>query len=574
MMTGRVPFEGDSVLSIALKQETEIPADPRQLNAQITEDLSHVILKCLEKDRENRYQSVGEVSSELSRIEKGFPVTERDIPKIKPDVEKVGKFKWKSSLLYGSAVVLLILLIIVGHSLFTGNREAIDSIAVLPLENLSGNPEQEYFADGMTEALISELTKMSALRRVISRTSVMQYKGAPKSMPEIAQELNVDTVVEGSVLLVGEKVRITVQLIEAEADKFLWADSYERDLSNILELQRELARTVVQEINIVLTPEEATRLKRSPQVNPESYHLYLKGRFFWNKRTEADLRKAIEFFKEAIIKDPNYALAYVGLADSYITLPDYSSFPPEEANSKAKELITKALELDNKLAEAHNTLAVVLSESLNWEEAEREFQRAIELNPGHATAHHWYALHLMYMARFDEAIEEIKRALELDPLSLVINRNVGQVCFFARQYDDAIEALKKTIEMDPNFPYAHFFLGAAYSQKSMYEEALAEFQKESNIAWIAITYVRMGKRGEAQNMLEELLVQSKKEYVSPFNIAVVYFVLGENDQGFKWLEKAYEEGIGERLLKISPALDNVRSDPRYKTLLKKVGLDK
>jgi len=284
MMTGRVPFEGDTSLSIALKHKTEAPRDPRQFNAQIPEHLSRLILKCMEKDKEKRYQGADELLSELEKVEKGIPTTEKVLPQRKPLIEKIIKFGWKKSILYGGGfTVLLVLIIMGGIFLFTERQEAIDSIAVLPLENTSGDPGQEYFADGMTEALISELTKISALRRVISRTSVMQYKGARKSMPEIARELNVDAVVEGSVLLVGEKVRITAQLIEAAADRNLWADSYERDLSNILALQRDLARTIVQEIKIVLTPEEVTRLERSPLVNPEAYSLYLKGRFFWKK---------------------------------------------------------------------------------------------------------------------------------------------------------------------------------------------------------------------------------------------------------------------------------------------------
>ncbi|UCC39673.1 MAG: protein kinase [Candidatus Aminicenantes bacterium] len=329
MMTGRAPFRGDTSLSVALKHKTEIPPDPRQLNAQIPEVLSQLILKCLEKDKENRYQSASEVSTELSRIERSITTTEREVSKRKPEMEKAVKFKWKNIIVFGGAVALIILLIVGGLSLLTEKREeAVDSIAVLPLENLSGNPEKEYFADGMTEALISELTKISGLQRVISRTSVMRYKGVRKSMPEIARELNVGIMVEGSVLLVGDRVRITAQLIEAETDRHIWADSYERDLSNILELQRELARTIAQEIKIALTPEEETRLMKSPRVNPEAYHLFLRGRFFWNRRTGEDLKKAIEYFEEAIEIDPDYALAYVGLADSYLTIPDYSSFQP------------------------------------------------------------------------------------------------------------------------------------------------------------------------------------------------------------------------------------------------------
>jgi len=584
MMTGRAPFRGDTSLSIALKHKTEIPPDPRQFNAQIPEVLSQLILKCLEKDKENRYQSASEVSTELSRIEEVITTTEKGVFRRKPEAEKVVEFRWKNILLFGGAVALIILLIVGGLSLFTEREEAIDSIAVLPIENLSGDPDQEYFADGMTEALISELTKISGLQRVISRTSVMRYKGIRKSMPEIARELNVGIMVEGSVLLVGEKVRITAQLIEAETDRHIWADSYERDLSNILELQRELARTIAQQIKIALTPEEETRLMKSPRINPEAYHLYLRGRFFWNRRTGEDLKKAIEYFEGAIEIDPDYALAYIGLADSYLTIPDYSSFPPDEAYPKARELITKALELESNLAEAHNSLAVVLSNFWNWEEAEREFNRTIELNPNYATAHHWYAFHLILMARIDEAIEEIRRAHELDPLSLVINRNMGQMLYYGRQYDKAIEALQRTLELDPDFVYTHLELGWVYLKKTMYDEALRALLRERRLsatwdpyveAWIGVAYALMDKRDEAHQILNDFLERSKQTYVPPYCLAILYFALGEKDQGFIWLERGYEKR-DKRLafLQLDPVFENISSDPRYIALLKKMGLKK
>jgi len=584
MVTGRVPFEGEIPLSIALKHKTEAPPDPRDENPQIPEDLSRLILRCMEKDKERRYQSAEELLSDLRNIEKGIPTTEKVLPERKPEAEKIGKIKWKSYILYGGAAILLILLIVGGIYLFTERREPIDSIAVLPLENLSGDPEQEYFADGMTDELIGELAKIKALQRVISRTSVMQYKGVKKPLPEIARELNVDAVVEGSVLLVGEQVRIRIQLIEARTDRHLWADSYERDLSNILALQGELARAIAGEIKVTLTQDEEERLVSARPVNPEAYQHYLKGRWFWNKRTEEDLKKAIEYFEQAIEIDPSYAMAYAGLADSYIILPDYSSIPPKEAYPKAEEAALKALEMDDTLAEAHASLAAIKDDYYwDWEGAEREYKQAIELNPGYATAHHWYALHLMYMARFDEAIVEIKRAHELDPLSLVINRNIGQVFCYAHQYEQAIEALQRTIEMNPDFSYAHYFLGLVCLEKSMYEEALEELHKEKELsrgwnknleAWIGIAYVRMGNRGEAKEVLDGLMERSKEEYVSPYNIAIIYFALGENDKGFEWLDKGYEERDHWLCyLKIDPPFDSVRSDPRFIALLKKMGLE-
>jgi len=584
MVTGRVPFAGDTPFSIAFKHKSETPKDPKEVNAQIPEDLSRLILRCMEKDKGSRYQRAEELLSELSKIEKGIPTTERIVPKRRPEAEKIGKIKWRNYLLYGGAAILLILLIVGGIYLFTGRREPIDSIAVLPLKNLSGDPEQEYFADGMTEALISELAQIKALQRVISSTSVMRYKGKDKSLPEIARELNVDAVVEGSVLLVGERVRITAQLIEAKTDRHLWAQRYERDLRDVLTLQSDVARDIASEIKLTLTPEEQARLASARPVNPEAYQLYLKGRLFWNRRTEEGLKRGIEYFEQAIEIDPNYALAYAGLADSYHLLPWYSTFPPNEAYPKANEAALKALEIDNTIAEAHASLAAIkMNYDWDWEGAEREFQRAIELNPNYATVHHWYAFYFMWMARFDESIAEIKRALELDPLSLIINCDLGQLFYYARQYDQAIEALQKTLEIDPNFISAHAFLGSVYLQKSMYEEALAEFQKEKKLPrglpfvenLIGVTYAKMGKRDEAQQVLDDIMKRSKHEYISPYLLAVIYFSLGENDQGFEWLEKAYEERDPELIyLKIEPAFDSIRSNPRFIALLKKVGLDK
>ncbi|NIM90718.1 MAG: protein kinase [Candidatus Aminicenantes bacterium] len=584
MVTGRIPFEGNSALDIALKHKTEIATDPRQFNAQVPEELSQVILKCLEKEREKRYQSSFEMNSELSRIEKSLAKAKRKVPKIKAAVGEVEKLKWKKLLLYGGAAVVLILLIAGGISLFTGRDKAIDSIAVLPLENLSNDPEQEYFADGMTESLISELSKISGLQRVISRTSVMKYKGASKIMPEIAQELNVGVVVEGSVLLVGKRVRITVQLIEAAVDRHLWADSYERDLSNILELQRELARSIAQQIKVVLTPEEVTRLTKLPSINPEAFRLYLKGRFFWNKRTGQDLKKAIEHFEEAIGLDPKYALPYIGLADSYSTLPDYISFPPEEAISKAKDSITKALELDKELGEAHSSLAVILSDSWNWEEAEEEFKRALELNPHYATAHHWYAFYLMRRGRINEAIEKIERAHELDPLSLVINRNLGQFYYYGAHYEKALEALQRAFELDPNFVYIHLHFAWVYLQKSMFEEALTALQKERQLsktwdpyveAWVGVAYALMKRRDEARPILNDFLERAKETYIPSYCVAIIYFALGEKDKGFVWLEKGYEKR-DKRLsfLQSDPIFTEISTDPRYIALLKKMGLKK
>jgi len=585
MVTGRIPFEGDSALSIALKHKTETPPDPRQFNAQIPEGLSQVILKCLEKDRENRYQSAGELSSVLSRIEKILPTTERKVPKKKPDAEKVSKFKWKSLLLYGGAVILLILLIAGGISLFTGRQEVLDSIAVLPLENLFKDPEQEYFADGMTEALISELSKISGLKRVISRTSVMKYKGAGKTMPEIARELNVGIVVEGSVLLVGEKVRITAHLIEAAAERYLWSDSYERDLSDILALQRELARTITQEIKIVLTPEEVTRLERSPLVNPEAYSLYLKGRFFWNKRTRESLRKAVEYFERAIRIYPDCALSYAGIADAYISMGDYYILNPKEAYLKAKSAATKALEIDETLAEAYTSLAYIKHYlDLDWIGVEEGFKKALSINPNYSTAHSWYSNILNSLGRLNEAMAEIKRAQELDPLSPPIITGVGVSFYFARNYNKAIEQCKRALEVNSDFPWAHSVLGDVYIQKSLYKEAISEKRlaldfsggSPEYLAELAYAYGFSGNKEEARKILTELQEREKQEYIPVCEVVFVYISIDEREDALKSLELAVErrELSWELLnIKVDPLFDSLRSEARFTDLLKKLGLE-
>lgn len=576
MVTGQLPFEGETPLSIAMKHKTETPRNPRMLNPQITEELSLLIIKCMEKDKEKRCRSAGEVLSELEKIEKGTRVTEKIPPEKKHAAEKAVKIR-KRALIYGAAVVLVALLGWAGFSLLSRREKPMDSIAVLPFENLSGNPEQVYFADGMTEALISELVKIKALNRVISRTSVMQYKGTRTPMPKIARELNVDVIVEGSVLLLGDKVRLMAQLIHGPTDRHFWAESYERNLSDVLALQGELAKIIAQQIKVSLTVEEEQRLSSGRSVKPEAYEAYLKGRFYLNKRTEDGMKKSVEYFEKAIEIDPSYAAAQAGLADSWILLGDYMFIPPKAVIPKAKEAAKKALEMDDSLAEAHNSLAYAsFIFDRDWASAEKGFKRAIELNPNYAAAHQWYGELLTARRRFDEAIKEIRRAQELDPLSLIINAMSGRTYYYAREYDRAIEQYRKTLEIDPDFFFAYRDLGKVYVQKKIYEEALAAEKKANDEAWIGIAYAKMGKFDEARNVLENLIERSKRSY-SPqlfYKIAILYFSLEETDHGFKWLDAAYEERDSQLLrINVEPIFDGVRSDPRFKAMLKRLGLE-
>jgi TolB-like protein/DNA-binding winged helix-turn-helix (wHTH) protein/Flp pilus assembly protein TadD len=457
----------------------------------------------------------------------------------------------------------------------------IRSLAVLPLENLSGDASQNYFADGMTDELITDLAQISALR-VISRTSVMAYKGARKPLPQIARELNVDAVVEGTVLHSGDQVRITAQLIEASTDKHLWSQSYEGEFRDTLALQNRVAREIADQIRINLTPQEQAALKNVRVVNPEAYESYLKGRYFWNKRTADGLKAALAYFNQAIEEDPKYAQAYSGLADTYALLGDwqYAVMTPKEAFPKAKAAAIKALELDSALGEAHNSLAFVL-DGFDWDfdSAGKEFRRAIELNPGYATAHHWYAWHLSLLGRYDEAIAEMRKAENLDPLSLIINADLAELLVLAHSYDESIQQSRKTIEMDPNFALAHNQLAQAYLQKHMYDKAVAELQKAvqlsggspTSMANLARAYVLSGNRSEAEKLLSDLKKRSNPGHSNASEIAMIYASLGDTDQAMSWLEKGYEERFNPGVL-LRPGFDPLRSDSRFQNLVHRIGL--
>src|SRR5271170_4088662 len=458
---------------------------------------------------------------------------------------------------------------------------AIRSLAVLPLDNLSGDAAQNYFADGMTDELITDLAQISALR-VISRTSVMVYKGARKPLPQIARELNVDAVVEGTVLRAGDRVRITAQLIDASTDKHVWSQSYEGDLRDTLALQDRVARAIAEQIRINLTPREQAALKNVQVVHAEAYESYLKARYFWNKRTADGLRVALAYFNQAIEEDPNYAQAYSGLADTYALLGDwqYAVMTPKEALPKAKAAASKALQLDDSLGEAHNSLAFCL-DGFNWDldAGGREFRRAIELNPGYATAHHWYAWHLSLLGQYDQAIGEMKKAENLDPLSLIINADFAEPLLLAHSYDESIEQSRKTIAMDPNFALAHNQLAQAYLEKQMNAEAVAELQKAlalspgspTIMANLARAYVASGRRSAAEELLGELKKRSSPIASYAPEIAVIYAALGDKDQAMKWLEKGFEERFNPGVLP-RPGLDPLRSDPRFQELIRRIGL--
>jgi len=457
----------------------------------------------------------------------------------------------------------------------------IRSLAVLPLESLSGDASQDYFADGMTDALIADLGQISALR-VISRTSVMTYKRVRRPLPEIARELNVEAVVEGTVMRSGERVRITAQLIQVPDEKHLWAQSYEGDLQDTLALQNNVARAIAEQIQVTLNRQEEAALGNSKKVNPEAYDAYLKGRYFWNKRTGEGLKKAVDYFDRAIAAAPGYANAYSGLADSYALMGDweYGILSPRDAFPRAKAAATKALALDDKLSEAHTSLAFILDlYDWSWASAEQEYKRALALNPGYATAHHWYAWHLMVMGRIGEGIAELKKAESLDPLSLIISADLADALCIARRYDESVEQSRRTTAMDPYFAVAHYQLGQALEQKHKHDEAIAEFRRAIELAGgnttfesnLANAYAVSGRKAEAMNIVKDLESRQSQGSSTAANIASIYVGLGDNARAMIWLNKAYQARFNPSIL-LRPVFDPLRSDPRFQDLLRRIGV--
>jgi TolB-like protein/DNA-binding winged helix-turn-helix (wHTH) protein len=480
-------------------------------------------------------------------------------------------------------VLAMVLAASLSWVLYSRNQASpkIRSLAVLPLESLSGDASQDYFADGMTDELITDLGQISALR-VISRTSMMTYKHVRKLLPEIARELNVDAVVEGTVLRSGERVRITAQLIRVPVERHIWAQSFEGDLRDTLVLQKSVARSIAEQIQASLNQREQAALEHSKVVNAEAYEVYLKGRYFWNKRTRDGLTKAIEYFNRAIEKNPNYAEAYTGLGDSYALSGDweYGILSPQDAFPRAKSAVTKALALDDNLAEAHTSLAFILDlYDWDWESAEKEYKRAIALNPGYATAHHWYAWHLIVMGRNSEGIAELRKAQSLDPLSLIISADLADALCIAHLYDESVQQSRRTLEMDPNFAIAHYELGQAFEQKRMLNEAIGEFQRAIELsggnevfdANLAYAYATSGNKEEAVEMVKDLEDRQSQHSSTDASIGLIYVGLGDKDQAMIWLNKAYQARFNPSIL-VRPAFDPLRSDARFHDLLRRIGL--
>jgi serine/threonine protein kinase/tetratricopeptide (TPR) repeat protein len=551
MLTGQVPFRGDTALSIAVQHKTESPSDPKTFNPQIPENLSRIVLKCLEKDKASRYQNIERLYSGLIEIEEGMPSTVKGPTPKEFKTPTTFKERWKNS------------------------------IAVLPFTNMSADPEQEYFCDGIAEELINALTQIKDLR-VVARTSAFSFKGKDTDIEEIGKKLKVDKVLEGSVRKAGNRLRITAQLINVEDGYHLWSERYDRDLEDVFAIQDEVTLAIVDRMKVKLLGKEKQKLTKRPTDNPEAYQLYLKGRYFWEKRTSEGYKKANEFFNKAIEIDPEFALSYAGLASIYTSLGVFGLGRPKEVFPKAKSLNEKALEIDSSLAFAYRIKASVsLFYDWDWPSSERSFRKAINLNPGDATFYWIYALYLGWMGRFDEAIKEMKKAVNLDPLSLVINCDMGHIYYCARRYDESMKWYRKTLEIEPNYGMAFYHMGFTYAVEKNYKKSEESFKKANRLTgglpWsvglLSYVYSKLGKREKAESLLQELHNRSKKEYIHASCFTMAYSEIEGLDKAFEYWNDAYQEREPTCcMLKVLPHLDLFRSDPRFDGLLEKLNL--
>jgi eukaryotic-like serine/threonine-protein kinase len=545
MATGRLPFEGKTSLAVADQILHADTISPLHWQPSLSIRLADIILKCLEKDAENRYQSAKELQMDLRRL---VSPTSAASVSVAPTRKRP-------------------------------RSKRIRSVAVLPLANYSRDPEQEYFADGMTEALICDLAKLRSVK-ITSRTSVMRYKGHLIPLPQIAGELNVDAVVEGSVLRVGPRVRITAQLIHAATDSHLWAESYDRDFEDILLMQSEIARAIASEIQVVITPDEAKRLTRARRVNPEAYEAYLKGRFHWYKLSREHLDAALQYFQASVEKDPSDPLAYVGITSVWCSRGDCGLVPPREALPKAKAAALKAIELDNSLAEAHISMGMIRSAEWNWDEATKEYSCAAELTPNSADAHFFLADLLISRGHSEEWKCHIERALELDPLNFFFQCFYGWQLLYLRRYDEAIAELRKALRSEPNLPAAYLRLWGAFYGKGLHEEAMTAAQTffgalgdEEVVQALQRGCGAAGYSGAMRLAAETLTERSHSTYVQPTQIARLYAHAADKDHALEWLEKAYQERLIAMIhLGVDPDWNFLHGEPRFQNLLRRVNL--
>jgi eukaryotic-like serine/threonine-protein kinase len=601
-LTGLNPFQAGSFIKIASRIMQEDPEPISEVCPKLPADFDHIVGKMLEKDPADRYATAADLCVDLRALQRttdsgtkltppGRAVRAKTHPTLQEQilhVQKRGRLMWLLLIPVVMAFMLLAAAVFFRwpSEFFGGTgggsaRPIIRSLAVLPLKNISGDAAQEYFADGMTDALTTELASIGSLR-VISRTSAMLYKSGQKTVPQIAKELHVDALIEGSVMRVGDQVQISATLIQASPEREVWTQRYTRDLRDVLSLQSDVAQKVASGINASLTEKEQARLTgQHGSIDPASYENYLRGLAEYNKRTDAGLQQSIQFFRESVQKDPRYAPAYAGLADSWAALANNFILSPKEALTQAAFAAKKAVDLDSTLSEAHAARAWVNVSSLIFTGAEDDFKKAIELDPNNARAHHHYGLYLAALGRKEDSLSEMEKAQELDPLSLIISANIAWCQFLGRDFEKAIDQAKSTLTMDPNFAVAHEYLGQAYTEKKQYPEALAEFRKAMELANndagfqtdLAYGLAISGNREEAQKMLRALTAAAEKSYVSPYDMAIINAGLGQRTVALNWLAKALDERSGRLInLNVHPWLDSVRSDPKFKEILQRVGI--
>jgi serine/threonine-protein kinase len=596
MLTGTWPFHGKTAVDVRHAVLYDEPKPVAELRGEpIPERLQAVASRALAKAPGGRFQQVAEMRDELVAVLRELPEAEtsetaRFLESFRPVTpRRIGTLSGRARLLLACAAALsLVLAAFFAYRLARpdatnagAQATPIDSIAVMPFVNASQDQNAEYLSDGITESLINTLSQVPSLR-VMSRSAVFRYKGKEADAKKIGEELNVRAVLTGEVRQIGDQLAISVELTDAGDNRHIWGDQYVRKFADILSVQREIAREISGNLRLKLSGAEQRQLAKSYTENPEAYQLYLKGRYYWNKRTEDGFQKAIEYFQQAINKDQKYALAYTGLADTYFALGEQSMRPPAEVYPVANTAATSAISLDETLAEAHTSLAYIkLRYDWDWAGAEQEYSRAIGLNPNYAPAHQGYAYYLISKGRTEEALAEIGKAQQLDPLSPNTNADHGEFYYFARRPDEAVAQLQKAVELDPNFVRAHFLLGRAYAQKGQCGEALAEFQRAKDLdrdslemlGATGLGYAWCGQKDQARKVLDQLLEMSKYRYVSPHLIAVIYAALGDRDKGFEWLDKAFEQRFGPLIyLKVNPIWDGLRSDPRFLDRLRRVGL--
>jgi serine/threonine protein kinase/tetratricopeptide (TPR) repeat protein len=567
MITGHLPFGGANSIEVVDRIIHAEPVPIARLNYNVPPAFEHVVRKCLEKQPERRYQSSQELLVDLQNLLRDMDSGSRPPQGTTFDLHRPTQTLPRPP----------------------SRRRAIDSLAILPLINLSGDSETDYLSEGITESLIHTLSALPRLR-VMARSTVFRYKvrttgslhaQEPDPM-RVGRELNVRAVLVGRILQRGEQIIVKSELIDTLDGSHLWGGQISHSLCDICDIEEEMAAEIAEHLRLKLTGAQKKRLARRYTEDTAAYQLYLKGRYHWNRRTEEDLRRGIEFFEQAIALDPNYALAYSGLSDSHTLMASYSKMPPRTAFLRAKATAMKALKLDPKLAEARVSLAHIrFWYEWEWAAAEQEFKQAITLNPAYGTAHLWYALFLAAMRRGDEAVAEVRRALELEPLSPVVNLNVARIYYFSRRYDEAIDQCRKTMEMATDYPLAHRRLGMIYEQKQMYSEAVAEFERAlqlvphdtETMSALGHAYAAWGRTTDAEMSLVTLNELSSRLYVSPYSMARAYFGVGDRDRGFEQLEKTYRERHGILVyINVEPVFDDVRDDPRFEDLLRRMGL--